>query len=232
MVRTKKPRSSPIGSGVMWSSPWMAPGRGDWFGHADMMRDVPDPNLPDTAAAGGRRDRGSRRPGSPPLPDPAEPDRSPACGRRWVIGERIPLTIHEVPSGTPALDWTVPREWTLRDAWVEDAAGRRVIDIADHGLHVVGYSPPVDREVDRAELLEHLHGLPDRPDWIPYRTSYYRRDVGLLRVAADDRRAARGGIACGSTRTSRTGRLTYGELLLPGSIADEVLHHPPMSAIR
>ena len=84
-----------------------------------------------------------------------------------LIGERVPIEVHEVPSGTEVLDWTVPFEWNIRDAWVKNAAGERVIDFEAHNLHVVNYSVPVHERMSRAELEPHLHSLPDRPDWIP-----------------------------------------------------------------
>jgi aminopeptidase-like protein len=140
-----------------------------------------------------------------------------------VIGERIPLTVHEVPSGTAALDWTVPREWTLRAAWVEDASGQRIIDVADHPLHVVGYSVPIDRVVDRAELLEHLFGLPDRPDWIPYRTSYYRETWGFCAPQRLIDALPEGSYRVVIDADLADGSLTYGEWRLPGETDDEVL---------
>jgi len=85
----------------------------------------------------------------------------------------IPLSIHEVPSGTAVLDWTVPKEWTIRDAFVADATGRRVIDFRRHNLHVVGYSRPVDARMSLAALRPHLYSDPAHPDWIPYRTGYW-----------------------------------------------------------
>ena len=85
----------------------------------------------------------------------------------------------EVPSGTQVFDWTVPREWNIRDAYVKNSNGERVIDFRRHNLHVVNYSVPVRGRMSLAELRPHLHTLPDQPDWIPYRTSYYKETWGF-----------------------------------------------------
>src|SRR5690242_12082612 len=90
-----------------------------------------------------------------------------------IIGRYIALRIHEVPSGTPVFDWTVPNEWNIRDAYVKDSKGKRVIDFHESNLHVVNYSVPVKARMSLDELKDHLFTLPDHPDWVPYRTSYY-----------------------------------------------------------
>src|SRR5215218_3192062 len=95
------------------------------------------------------------------------------------IQREIPIEIHHVPSGTPVLDWTVPDEWNIRDAWIKNSRGERVVDFRANNLHVVNYSTPVEGRMTLAQLRSHLHTLPDRPDWIPYRTSYYKRDWGF-----------------------------------------------------
>jgi aminopeptidase-like protein len=89
-----------------------------------------------------------------------------------ILRQQIPLEIHEVPSGTAVFDWTVPREWNIRDAYVRNPHGQKVIDFQKCNLHVVNYSIPVQAKMRLDELKEHLFTLPDRPDWIPYRTSY------------------------------------------------------------
>lgn len=96
-----------------------------------------------------------------------------------VLGESLPLRVERVPTGTPAFDWTVPREWNLREAYVANARGERVVDAATSPLAVVGYSTPVDQHMPLEELCAHLHSLPDRPDLVPYRTSYYRETWGF-----------------------------------------------------
>ncbi len=96
-----------------------------------------------------------------------------------ILQSRIPLTIHEIPSGTPVFDWNIPREWNIRDACVKNAQGERVIDFRKSNLHVVSYSVPVRTRIPLDELKEHLFTLPDHPDWIPYRTSYYAENWGF-----------------------------------------------------
>ena len=139
------------------------------------------------------------------------------------IAEIIPLEQHEVPTGTQVFDWAVPQEWNIRDAYVKDRHGRRVIDFAASNLHVVGYSTPVDARMPLAELREHLFTIPEQPDWVPHRTSYYREAWGfclshnalleledeVYEVRIDSRLA--------------DGHLTYGEYFLPGEQEDEVL---------
>jgi len=150
------------------------------------------------------------------------------------VAERVPARLHEIPSGTPVLDWTVPREWNLRSAWIEDASGRRVVDAGDSNLHVVNYSTPIRRRMELAELLPHLHSLPDHPDWIPYRTSYYREDWGFCLRHRDLVGLVEGEYEVCVDSTLEDGALTYAELVLSGDVEEEVLlttHacHPSMA---
>ncbi|XIA62310.1 DUF2172 domain-containing protein [Bradyrhizobium sp. TZ2] len=100
------------------------------------------------------------------------------------ILEHIPLTICEVPSGLQVFDWTVPLEWNIRDAYIKNSAGERIVDFRASNLHVLGYSVPVHMRIGLSELREHLLSDPQHPDWIPYRTSYYKPAWGILSAAS------------------------------------------------
>src|SRR4051812_23176019 len=139
------------------------------------------------------------------------------------LRERIPLEMHEVRSGTTVFDWTVPDEWNVREAYVANAAGERVIDFRKHNLHLVGYSTPVRARMSLAELRPHLHTLPDRPDWIPYRTSYYKPSWGFCLSQRQLESLSDGEYEVVIDATLAPGSLTYGELLLPGRLKDEIL---------
>jgi aminopeptidase-like protein len=140
-----------------------------------------------------------------------------------MIGNKIPLQISEVPSGTQVFDWTVPKEWNVRDAYIKDAAGRRVVDFRQSNLHVMNYSVPVKTRMPLSELKEHLFTLPDHPDWIPYRTSYYQPKWGFC-LAHKQMLALPGQEyeVCVDS-TLENGHLTYGEYYIPGRSKDEVL---------
>lgn len=140
-----------------------------------------------------------------------------------ILKRRIPLEVREVPSGTKVFDWTVPKEWNIRDAYVRDARGRKVIDFGRSNLHVVSYSVPIRKTMPLAELRGHLHTLPDHPEWIPYRTSYYRQDWGFCLSHRDLLGLAEGDYEVVIDSTLEDGSLTYGELLVEGRTKDEIL---------
>lgn len=139
------------------------------------------------------------------------------------ISREIRLVRTEIPSGTPVLDWEVPLEWSIEGAYMEDPDGRRVVDFRDHNLHVVNYSVPVDQILPLEELRPHLHSLPDRPDWIPYRTSYYKEDWGLCLPHRLLETLPEGDYRVRIDSALRPGTLSYGEHVLKGETEDEVL---------
>lgn len=140
------------------------------------------------------------------------------------IRQELPgLVIHEVPSDTPVLDWTVPPEWTVRDAYVTGPDGRRIADVKRHNLMLVNYSVPFRGEMELAELLPHLHSLPEMPDAIPYVTSYYQPTWGFCLPHRELESLAEGTYQVVVDTDLEPGHLSYGELLLPGEIDDEIL---------
>lgn len=140
-----------------------------------------------------------------------------------VLGEYLPgLTVHEVPSGSQVLDWVVPNEWNIRDAFLIGPDGNRVIDFADSNVHVVSYSEPVDIEISLADLQPHLHSDAEMPTAIPYVTSYYNRTWGFCLSQRDRDALVEGTYRAVVDSTLEPGSLTYGELVIPGDSTDEV----------
>ena len=136
-----------------------------------------------------------------------------------LVDEWAALDVTEVPSGAQIYDWTVPPEWNVRAAWIADAAGDRIVDLASSTLHVVGYSEPVQATMRGRELRPRLHSLPEHPDWIPYRTSYYERTWGFCLTAAQLDRIADDAdydVVIDATLDGE-GSLTYGTHVVPGS---------------
>jgi aminopeptidase-like protein len=140
-----------------------------------------------------------------------------------IIGELIPLEFHEVPSGTPVFDWIIPKEWNITDAYIKNSDGERVVDFRVSNLHVVSYSIPVKKTMSLEELKPHLHSIPEYPDRIPYRTSYYKEDWGFCLADNTLRSLAGGEYEVMIDSTLEPGSLTYGELLVKGQSEEEVL---------
>ena len=144
---------------------------------------------------------------------------------RSIEGRVAPVELHwtEVPTGTAVLDWEIPDEWNLREAYIEDADGARVIDTAESNLHVMSYSEPVDTTLDLPDLDARLYSLPERPDAIPYRTSYYTRRWGFCLSDTQRRSLAPGRYRAVVDATLEPGSFTYAEVVLPGSTDQEIL---------
>jgi len=139
------------------------------------------------------------------------------------LQQLIPLEIHEVPSGTSVLDWTIPNEWNIRDAWIKDVTGTKVVDFQRSNLHVVSYSQPVRVRMSLRDLRPHLFTIPEHPEWIPYRTSYYRESWGFCLSQNQLHQMPEGDYDVCIDSSLEPGHLTYGELFLPGECKDEFL---------
>jgi len=149
-----------------------------------------------------------------------------------ILERYIPLGINEVASGTSVLDWTVPREWNIRDAYIARPDGTRIVDFAANNLHIVQYSPPVDAVMPLAELRRHLHTLPDRPEWIPYRTSCYAENWGFCLTHNQLSGLADGPYLVVIDSDLALGHLSYGELFIPGESDHDLIflpHLPPFA---
>jgi aminopeptidase-like protein len=140
-----------------------------------------------------------------------------------LVQQKIPLERTEVPSGTAVFDWEIPNEWNIRDAYIADTNGQRIVDFRAHSLHIVNYSVPVHRTMSLEELKPHLYSLPDRPDWIPYRTSYYREHWGFCLRHRDLVRLGAGPYEVVIDSTLAPGNLTYAECVVPGATDGEAI---------
>jgi aminopeptidase-like protein len=140
-----------------------------------------------------------------------------------LLSDVVPIPQQEVPTGTKVFDWTVPKEWNIRSAWVADTAGKHWIDFAESNLHVVNYSAPVQERMPLSRLRAHLHTLPESPDLIPYRTSYYAEDWGFCLAQRTLDQLPDGDYDIHIDSTLEAGSLTYGELVLPGDSPNEIL---------
>ena len=151
-----------------------------------------------------------------------------------ILSDQIPLLIHEVPTGTNVFDWTVPKEWNIRDAFIEDEDGNKIVDFKRNNLHVVGYSIPVDQWLSLSDLQGYLHSLEDQPDAIPYVTSYYKEQWGFC-ISHNERlklKDVKYRVFIDSTL--KDGYLTYGEYIIRGTVDQTVLLstyicHPSMA---
>lgn len=141
-----------------------------------------------------------------------------------LLSEVHPIKVTEVPSGTTVFDWTVPDEWVIRDAFIKNSRGERVVDFKKHSLHVLNYSAPVQAKMKLAEFTDHLYTLPDQPDLIPYRTSYYSRRWGFcLSQKQKDALDPNATYEVVVDSDFKKGSLTFGEIVLPGASDEEII---------
>lgn len=140
-----------------------------------------------------------------------------------ILKQYIPLETYEVPSGTRVFDWEVPREWNISEAYIKNSKGEKIVDLKKSNLHLMNYSIPVNLRVTLEELKKHLYYLPDYPDWIPYRTSYYKEDWGFCITYNQYQTLQEDTYEVVIDGTLAPGSLTYGEVFLPGKTDDEVL---------
>lgn len=151
-----------------------------------------------------------------------------------ILQEHIPLTRHEIPSGTRVFDWEIPPEWNIRRAWIRHTDGTPVVDLADHALHVVNYSSPFQGRLRKVELAAHVHTLPDRPEWIPHRTTYFRESWGFCMTQRQWDALPDDDYDVLVDSTLQPGTLSLAECVIPGASETEILlstHscHPSMA---
>lgn len=140
-----------------------------------------------------------------------------------ILQGHIPLEMREVPTGTKVFDWTVPKEWNIHDAFIKNSKGEKVVDFSKSNLHVVNYSVPVQQHMALSELKEHLFTIPGHPDWIPYRTSYYKESWGFCLSQRQLEALNEDEYEVCIDSTLENGHLTYGEYFLPGESLHEIL---------
>ena len=152
-----------------------------------------------------------------------------------IIEEIVDLNISEIPSGTKCFDWIVPPEWNVKEAWVQDGSGKKIIDFAISNLHLVGYSEPFHGKLTLIELKKHLYSMPDQPTLIPYVTSYYKRRWGfcMSHNQLTDLKHGEYEVFIDSTLNDK-GSMTIADAIIPGKSRKEILFttyicHPSMA---
>ncbi len=152
-----------------------------------------------------------------------------------ILSELVDLNIHEIPSGTTCFDWTVPPEWNVSEAWIKSPSGEKIIDFKENNLHLLGYSVPVRTKMPLEELKKHLYSLPDQPDWIPYRTSYYKERWGFCLTHRQLQSLEPGEYeVCIDATLDTNGSMTLADAVIPGETDEEIFFstyicHPSMA---
>ena len=140
-----------------------------------------------------------------------------------IIKQHIPIEIVEVSSGTKTFDWTVPREWNIKDAYIKNAKGEKIVDFKDNNLHILNYSIPIHKKIKLDELKKHLYSIPEKPEWIPYRTTYYENNWGFCITHNQYQRLPDEEFEVFIDSSLENGSLTFGELYIEGASKDEFL---------
>lgn len=141
---------------------------------------------------------------------------------RYIEGI-VPLEITEIPTGTKIFDWEVPKEWNIRDAYVKDPSGNKIIDFNKLNLHVLNYSTPINQKMSLESLKKHLLSIPEKPDLVPYRTSYYAENWGFCLSHNQLQQLTDGEYEAVIDSSLSPGYMTYGEILLKGKTEEEIL---------
>jgi aminopeptidase-like protein len=140
-----------------------------------------------------------------------------------IIKKDIPIAIHKVPTHTSVYDWEVPKEWNINEAYIKNSRGEKIVDFAASNLHVLNYSAPINKSLSLSALKEHLHTLPEHPDWIPYRTSYYKEDWGFCLSYNQFQKLTEDVYDVYIDSSLKEGNLTYAEYYIAGDLPHEVL---------
>ena len=140
-----------------------------------------------------------------------------------ILKKEISLEVHEIPTGTKVFDWTIPKEWNIDDAYIIDPNGKKIKDFKKSNLHVVNYSIPINQKISLSKLKKHIHTIPQKPDWIPYVTSYYSENWGFCMTHNEFLNLKEGEYHVVIKSKLEPGSLTYGEFLIPGKSTDEIL---------
>ena len=140
-----------------------------------------------------------------------------------IIRNYIPIEHHEVPSGTKVFDWIIPKEWNIEDAYIKTDKGQKIVDFQKSNLHVLNYSTPIKSKLSLSELKQHLYTLPDQPEAIPYRTSYYNENWGFCLSHNQFLTLEDGEYEIVIDSSLKDGNLTYGEFFLQGKKNEEIL---------
>ena len=140
-----------------------------------------------------------------------------------IISKQIPLKIHEVPTGKKMFDWETPKEWNIKDAYIKTPSGEKIVDFQKSNLHVVSYSTAINKKISLNELKNHIQTLPNRPDLIPYHTTYYNENWGFCMTHKQFLELKEGEYEVYIDSKLENGSLTYGEFLVTGKSKEEIL---------